>query len=171
MIEMEEITSISFDDESAITASKGLWLFNRNVVQSDEGCMSGRCGFFNSTAESKLELPYFSNAFDRFETFTARLFYKRSPAASGYGNVMSNNCVGGSSRAGSAGAFIAEDGSAIGYLCNSTSYCFIAPTVRIPPVSSLTLFSNRPYICLIICIMLLEINTFFQDCSRNATVE
>ena len=90
MVEMEEITSVSFDDVSAITAAKGLWLFNQNVVLSDVDCMFGRCGFFNSTAESKLELAYFSNALDRFETFTARLFYKRSTGVSGLKSLISN---------------------------------------------------------------------------------
>ena len=91
MIEMEVITSVSFDDVSAITAAKGLWLFNRNVVLSDVDCKSGRCGFFNSTAESKLELAYFSNAFDRFESFTARLFFKRSVGASGLKSLLDNS--------------------------------------------------------------------------------
>ena len=132
MVEMEEITSISFDDESAITASNGIWLFNRNVVQADEGCMSGRCGFFSSTSESKLELAYFSNAFDQYKTFTARLFYKRSSAASGSGALMTNaDC----DIAGSIGA-VSLDGSAMGYLTNSNVYsAVLAPAVRIPPVS------------------------------------
>ena len=136
MIEMEEITSISFDDESAITASKGLWLFNRNVVQSDEGCMSGRCGFFNSTANSKLELAYFSNAFDRFETFTVRFFYKRS-VATPEGMVLLTNydCdIDGSIAA------VSGNGNAVATIANSTDYsAFFYPTVRIPLVSCITL--------------------------------
>ena len=137
MIEMEEITSISFDDESAITASKGLWLFNRNVVQSDEGCMSGRCGFFNSTADSKLELAYFSNAFDRFETFTVRFFYKRSFATPEGDMVLLNNydC----DLPGSIAA-VSGHGYALASIANSTDYTAVFnPTVRIPLVSCITL--------------------------------
>ena len=139
MVEMEEITSISFDDESAIKASKGLWLFNRNVVQTDEGCMSGRCGFFSSSSESKLELAYFSNSLDRFGKFTARLFYKRSSAASGSGALMTNaDC----DIAGSIGA-VSMDGSAMGYLTNSNVYsAVLAPAVRILPVSCLKYHSR-----------------------------
>ena len=116
MIEMEEITSVSFDDVSAITAAKGLWLFNQNVVLSDVDCKSGRCGFFNSTAESKLELAYFSNALDRFETFTARLFFKRSIGVSGLKALITNaDCD-------DAGSVVASSGSNTlnGHLTNTT---------------------------------------------------
>ena len=116
MVEMEEITSVTFDDVSAITAAKGLWLFNQNVVLSDVDCKSGRCGFFNSTAESKLEIAYFSNAFDRFETFTVRLFYKRSTGVSGVKALISNaDC----DDAGSVVALTAAD-SLNGHLTNTT---------------------------------------------------
>ena len=116
MVEMEEITSVSFDDVSSITAAKGLWLFNQNVVLSDVDCKSGRCGFFNSTAESKLEIAYFSNAFDRFETFTARLFFKRSIGVSGLKALITNaDCD-------DAGSVVASSGSNTlnGHLTNTT---------------------------------------------------
>ena len=80
-----------FEDDETITASKGLWLYNRNVELSTDGCKSGKCGFFNSTAESKLELAYFSNALDRFEQFSVRLFFKRSVGVSGERSLVDNS--------------------------------------------------------------------------------
>ena len=80
-----------FEDEKTITASKGLWLFNQNVELTSDGCMSGKCGFFNSTAKSKLELAYFSNALDRFEQFSVRLFFKRSAGVSGERSLVDNS--------------------------------------------------------------------------------
>jgi len=80
-----------FDEESSITASKGLWLFNQNVELTSDGCLTDKCGFFNSTAESKLELAYFSNAMDRFEQFSVRLFFKRSAGVSGELSLVDNS--------------------------------------------------------------------------------
>ena len=39
-----------FEDDETITASKGLWLFNQNVELTSDGCLTDKCGFFNSTA-------------------------------------------------------------------------------------------------------------------------
>ena len=89
--EMEVITSVMFEDEETITASKGLWLFSQNVELTSDDCMFGKCGFFNSTAESKLELAYFSNAMDRFEQFSVRLFFKRSAGVSGEMSLVDNS--------------------------------------------------------------------------------
>ena len=89
--EMVEIASVMFEDEKTITASKGLWLFNQNVELTSDGCKSGKCGFFNSTAKSKLELAYFSNALDRFEQFSVRLFFKRSAGVSGERSLVDNS--------------------------------------------------------------------------------
>ena len=80
-----------FEDGETITASQGLWLFSQNVELTSDGCMSGQCGFFNSTAESKLELAYFSNAMDRFEQFSVRLFFKRSAGFSGERSLVNNS--------------------------------------------------------------------------------
>ena len=89
--EMVEITSVMFEDEETITASKGLWLFNQNVELTTDGCLTTKCGFFNSTAESKLELAYFSNAMDQFEQFSVRLFFKRSAGVSGERSLVDNS--------------------------------------------------------------------------------
>ncbi len=90
---LKGITCITFDDDS-IKASKGLWLYNNNVVISNDGCKSGSCAFFNSTVNSKLELAYFSNALDRFETFSVSFFFKRSPGVSGEQCLIDNSqCV------------------------------------------------------------------------------
>ena len=78
-----------FDDD--ISASKDIWLFNQNVQLSSDDCMDGKGGFFNSSAQSKLELAYFSNAFERFESFSVRLFFKRSAGVSGVRSVLDNS--------------------------------------------------------------------------------
>ena len=87
---LKGITCLTFDDD-VIGASHGLWLYNKNVVISNDGCKSGSCAFFNSTAQSKLELAYFSNAFDRFETFSVSFFFKRSPGMAGERCLLDNS--------------------------------------------------------------------------------
>ena len=116
--EMEEITSVMFEDEETITASKGLWLFSQNVELTSDGCMDRKCGFFNSTAESKLELAYFSNAMDRFEQFSVRLFFKRSAGVSGEMSLVDNSecsldgsVVGKSTASNALGYFANENGT------------------------------------------------------------
>ena len=96
-----------FEDVKTITASQGLWLFNQNVELTTDGCMSGQCGFFNSTAESKLELAYFSNAMDRFEQFSVRLFFKRSVGVSGERSLIDN------SECSLDGSVVAESGESV----------------------------------------------------------
>ena len=86
---LKGITCVTFDDD--IKASQGLWLYNENVVVSDNACMSGTCGFFNSSAQSKLELAYFSNSLDIFETFSVSFFFKRSPGVSGQRSLLDNS--------------------------------------------------------------------------------
>ncbi|KAI0239524.1 hypothetical protein LSAT2_009748 [Lamellibrachia satsuma] len=86
---LKGITCVTFDD--GIKASQGLWLYNENVVVSDNACMSGTCGFFNSSAQSKLEIAYFSNAFDNFETFSVSFFFKRTAGASGEQSLLDNS--------------------------------------------------------------------------------
>ena len=86
---LKGITCVTFDD--GIKASQGLWLYNENVVVSDNACMSGTCGFFNSSAQSKLELAYFSNAFDNFDTFSVSFFFKRAVGASGEQSLLDNS--------------------------------------------------------------------------------
>ncbi|KAK2174209.1 hypothetical protein NP493_818g02007 [Ridgeia piscesae] len=120
--EMVEIASVMFEDEKTITASKGLWLFNQNVELTSDGCMSGKCGFFNSTAESKLELAYFSNALDRFEQFSVRLFFKRSAGVSGERSLVDNSdctidgsVVGKSSASDALGYFANENGTKVDF--------------------------------------------------------
>ena len=112
--EMEEITSVMFN--GAVSASKGLWLFNQNVQLSSDDCMDGECGFFNSSAQSKLELAYFSNAFDRFESFSVRLFFKRSAGVSGVRSLLDN------SECSIDGSVVAQSdaSAAVGYFANST---------------------------------------------------
>ena len=122
---MEEITSVMFDEQSSITASKGLWLFNQNVELTSDGCMSGKCGFFNSTAESKLELAYFSNALDRFEKFSVRLFFKRSAGVSGVRSLVDN------SECNRDGSVVARsDANGVGgYFANSTAKAYFGLAV------------------------------------------
>ncbi|KAI0239525.1 hypothetical protein LSAT2_009749 [Lamellibrachia satsuma] len=86
---LKGITCVTFDD--GIKASEGLWLYNENVVVSDDSCKSDKCGFFNSSAQSKLELAYFSNSFDRFETFSVSFFFKRAVGASGDQSLLDNS--------------------------------------------------------------------------------
>ena len=86
---LKGITCVTFDDD--IKASQGLWLYNENVVVSDNACMSGTCGFFNSSAQSKLELAYFSNSLDIFETFSVSFFFKRSAGVSGQRSLLDNS--------------------------------------------------------------------------------
>ena len=82
------ITCVTFDE--GIKASQGLWLYNANVEEADVDCKSGKCGFFNSTLQSKLELAYFSNAFDRFESFSLSFFFKRSAGEAGSRSLVDN---------------------------------------------------------------------------------
>ena len=136
--EMVEIASVMFEDENTITASKGLWLFNQNVELTSDGCMSGKCGFFNSTAESKLELAYFSNALDRFEQFSVRLFFKRSAGVSGERSLVDNSeCTIDGSVVGKSSA-----SDALGYFANEngTKVDFTAP-VSTPPYFAFKRFS------------------------------
>ena len=112
---MSEITQISFEGET-ISASKGLWLYNNNVNITSEGCLTDSCGLFTSADESKLELAYFSNSFDRFESFSVSLFFKRSAGVAGTQSLLDNSeCeVDGSVVAQS------ESGSVSAYFANST---------------------------------------------------
>ena len=80
---------MTFDD--GVKASQGLWLYNENVEEYDVDCKSGNCGFFNSTLQSKLELAYFSNAFDRFESFSLSFFFKRSAGEAGSRSLVDNS--------------------------------------------------------------------------------
>ena len=113
--EITEITSISFEGD-VISASMGLWLYNNNVNMTSEGCLTASCGLFTSADESKLELAYFSNAFDRFESFSVSLFFKRSSGVAGTQSLLDNSeCeVDGSVVARSA------SGSQSAYFANST---------------------------------------------------
>ena len=86
---LKGITCVTFDD--GIKASQGLWLYNENVVVSDDSCKSDKCGFFNSSAQSKLELAYFSNSFDNFETFSVSFFFKRAAGTSGEQSLLDNS--------------------------------------------------------------------------------
>ena len=85
-----EITQISFEGD-VISASMGLWLYNNNVNMTSEGCLTDSCGLFTSADESKLELAYFSNAFDRFESFSVSLFFKRSSGVAGTQSLLDNS--------------------------------------------------------------------------------
>ena len=88
---MIEITRIAFEGET-ISASNGLWLYNNNVnMTSGEECLTDSCGLFTSADESKLELAYFSNAFDGFESFSVSLFFKRSPGVTGTQSLLDNS--------------------------------------------------------------------------------
>ena len=88
---MSEITRIAFEGET-ISASMGLWLYNNNVnMTSGEECLTDSCGLFTSADESRLELAYFSNAFDRFESFSVSLFFKRSPGVAGTQSLLDNS--------------------------------------------------------------------------------
>ena len=88
---MSEITRIAFEGET-ISASMGLWLYNNNVnMTSGEECLTDSCGLFTSADESKLELAYFSNAFDRFESFSVSLFFQRSPGVAGTQSLLDNS--------------------------------------------------------------------------------
>ena len=87
---MSEITQISFEGD-VISASMGLWLYNNNVNMTSEGCLTDSCGLFTSADESKLELAYFSNAFDRFESFSVSLFFKRSSGVAGTQSLLDNS--------------------------------------------------------------------------------
>ena len=112
---MEVITSVMFEDEETITASKGLWLFNQNVELTSDGCKSGKCGFFNSSVKAKLELAYFSNAFDNFDSFSVRLFFKKTQGAGLIYSLVDNAwCSGGS--------VVAKyvSGTVFGYFANGT---------------------------------------------------
>ena len=113
---MSEITRISFEGET-ISASMGLWLYNNNVnMTSGEECLTESCGLFTSADESKLELAYFSNAFDRFESFSVSLFFKRSNLAVGQQSLLDNSeCdLDGSVVA------VSTSGEVAGYFANST---------------------------------------------------
>ena len=88
---MSEITRIAFEGD-VISASMGLWLYNNNVnMTSGEECLTESCGLFTSADESRLELAYFSNAFDRFESFSVSLFFKRSAGVAGTQSLLDNS--------------------------------------------------------------------------------
>ena len=112
---MSEITQISFEGET-ISASMGLWLYNNNVNMTSEGCLTDSCGLFTSADESKLELAYFSNSFDRFESFSVSLFFKRSAGGAGTQSLLDN------SECELDGSVVAtsESGSVDAYFANST---------------------------------------------------
>ena len=113
---MSEITRIAFEGD-VISASMGLWLYNNNVnMTSGEECLTDSCGLFTSADESRLELAYFSNAFDRFESFSVSLFFKRSAGVAGTQSLLDNSeCdVDGSIVA------VSTAGEVAGYYANST---------------------------------------------------
>ena len=80
------------DFEAGFVASKGISVYNKDVVlvTDPSECKSGKCAFFNSTAMSKLELAYFSNAFDQFTSFSVSFFYKRL-TSSGSRSLLDNS--------------------------------------------------------------------------------
>ncbi|KAI0231047.1 hypothetical protein LSAT2_018587, partial [Lamellibrachia satsuma] len=87
MPEMNVIASVMFNE--AVSASNGIWLLNQNVSLVNDDCMDGECGRFNSSAHSKLEIPFFSNGV--FESFSVRLFFKRSAGVSGVQSLLDNS--------------------------------------------------------------------------------
>ena len=112
--ELEGITCLSFDT-SVNSASQGLYVYNENVVQSTVDCKSGNCAFFNSTAMSKLEIAYFSNAFDQFTTFSVSFFYKRLTSSGSRSLLDNSECSVAASL-----AVTSDAGSVSSLLSNST---------------------------------------------------
>ena len=149
---LQGISCVTFDEDEGIKASQGLWLYNQNVAQSDDDCKSGKCGFFNSTLQSKLELAYFSNAFDRFESFSVSFFFKRSAGVAGSRSLLDNSECGdeGSLRARSVA------GAVSGSATNSTtvtvssgglavsSNCWREKAIRLHKRNNLRLYKLHP---------------------------
>ena len=89
--EFVSITCLKFNGDFKPT--KGLWLYNTGVKLDPNGMVS-ECAFFDSSIKSKLELPYFSNALDKFSQFALSLWFKRSPGSAGTRSLVDNSdCV------------------------------------------------------------------------------
>ena len=80
-----------FDDNSTITASKGIWIYNHNVELRNDSCVSGKCGYFNSSLKAKLEIPMFSTAFSQYGAFSVRFFFKRTAGIYGVRSLVDNS--------------------------------------------------------------------------------
>ena len=86
--EFVSITCLKFNGDFQPT--KGLWLYNTEVTIDPNGMMS-ECAFFDSSKKSKLELPYFSNALDKFSQFALSVWFKRSSGTSGTRSLVDNS--------------------------------------------------------------------------------
>ena len=152
---MSEITQISFEGD-VISASMGLWLYNNNVNMTSEGCLTASCGLFTSADESKLELAYFSNAFDRFESFSVSLFFKRSVGVAGTQSLLDN------SECDVEGSVVATSASGVveAHFANSTgAVAKLTGMVRIRQVGS---YAN-------ILLYVTRFNKIEQDCHPRNT--
>ena len=106
-----------FDSNYSILASKGIWLYNHNVEFRNASCMSGKCGYFNSSLKAKLEIPMFSAAFSSFGAFSVRFFFKRTAGVSGVRSLVDN------SMSTDVGSLVAQSDvdAALGYFANADS--------------------------------------------------
>ena len=84
---------IDFEDDDLVANNMGVyrpWILNDNVLVVTEG--GSKCGFFN---ESRLEVPFFSNAYSSFTSLRITFRYKIAPGGSADQGLFSNDCFGG----------------------------------------------------------------------------
>ena len=90
-VEDPVITCIDFND-GQVTASNGLHVFNDGVVVGNYSqCADGMCAYFNGSA--RMELPYFSNAYDHFKQFKVAFTFWREGGNTNDQAFVSNDCL------------------------------------------------------------------------------
>ena len=63
---------------------------NQGVSVVSNDCVYKKCGLFNGRA--RLEVPYFSNNWARYNEFSFSLFFKRNSSNSNEQGILSNDC-------------------------------------------------------------------------------
>ena len=102
------ITCIDFND-GQVTASNGLHVFNDGVVVGNYSqCADGMCAYFNGSA--RLELPYFSNAYDHFKQFKVTFSYWKEGGNTNVQAFVSNDCFDNKMKEAGNSLFLASSG-------------------------------------------------------------
>ena len=88
---------IDFEDDDLV--GQGVyqpWVMNVDVtVVTDPDCPQGsKCGYFNG---SRIEIPFFSNAYSSFDGLWIELWYKRTGTYPVNQGLISNDCFEGQS--------------------------------------------------------------------------
>ena len=88
------LTCVTFDNGwDGVQGLHWLWVLNSGVrvVRRQSQCpIYKRCGYFDG--RSNMEIPFFSNNYNKHEEFAVSLFYKRRGAGQAHQGLVSNDC-------------------------------------------------------------------------------